>query len=191
MRSSFIYLLVLLLVSSGSQARTISDIDLAEEIRMDAGGPALNLNGAALRRTHMIIRTYVGGLYLENPTSNETRIIESDQHKRMLFHVLLKRVTARKIARALREALVVNITREEQARLEPQIKQFLSIFKGKLHKNDEVSIDYIPGLGTKVSIAGVEKGVIPGKRFSDALLSMWVGNEPVSDSFKNNILGIY
>ncbi|PID41756.1 MAG: hypothetical protein CSB48_13390 [Proteobacteria bacterium] len=190
MRLSPIYVLVLLLVSFGLQARTISDITIAEEVRMDTDGPVLNLNGAALRRTYMIVRTYIGGLYLENPTHNGARIIESDEHKRMLFHVLLKRVTARKIARALREALVVNISREEQERLEPQIKQFLDMFQGKLYRNDQVSIDYIPGLGTKVSIAGVEKGVIPGKRFFDALLSVWIGNEPVSETFKNNILGI-
>ncbi len=191
MRTSPIYLLVLLLIPFLTQARTISDIEVAEEVQIDASSPVLNLNGASLRRTYMIVKTYVGGLYLENPTQDGSQIIESNEYKRMMFHVLLKRVTARKVARALKEALVVNITDEQNERLEPQINQFLDMFDGKLHKDDEVNIDYIPGIGTKVTIAGAEKGVIPGKEFSDALLSVWVGKQPVSDTFKDDILGIH
>lgn len=182
-------LLVLTLLPICSQARTINDINLVEELQIDEASPVLSLNGAALRRTYMIVNTYVGGLYVENPSQNEQDLIESDEYKRMLFHVLLRKVTARKVARALKEALVVNINKEEQERLEPQITQFLSMFQGKLRKNDEVNIDYIPGVGTKVFIRGEDKGVIPGKEFSDALLSVWVGDEPVSESFKSDILG--
>lgn len=156
---------------------------------MDESTPVLSLNGASLRKTFMIVDTYVGGLYLENPSHDERQILESDEYKRMLFHVLLRKVTARKVARALKDALVLNISKEEQTKLEPSIDQFLSMFEGKLMRGDEVNIDYIPGTGTRVTIDGVEKGVIPGKQFADALLSVWVGENPVGSSFKQEILG--
>lgn len=190
MRTSPLLALVLMLIPLITQARTVGDIQVAEEVQIDASSPVLNLNGASMRRTYMIVQTYVGGLYLETPSKNGDDIIESDEYKRMMFHVLLKRVTARKVARALKEALVVNITDEQNDRLEPSINQFLDMFDGKLHKDDEVNIDYIPGKGTRVTIAGKEKGIIPGKEFSDALLSVWVGKQPVSDSFKEDILGL-
>lgn len=190
MSTARLLILVLAFLPFSGQARTLSDVNLAEELQINDESPILSLNGASLRRTYMIVNTYVGGLYLEHPSQSDEEIIRSDEHKRMLFHVLLNKVTARKVARSLKEALVVNINTEEQERLEPHINQFISMFEGKLHKNDEVNIDYIPGVGTKVTIAGEEKGTIPGKEFSDALLSVWLGKQPVSENFKNDILGV-
>lgn len=191
MSTARILMLVLALLPFSTQARTVSEINLAEELQIAEDSPVLSLNGASLRRTYMIVKTYVGGLYVETPSQNGEDLIQSDEYKRMLFHVLLKKVTARKVARALKEALVVNINKEEQERLKPEINQFISMFEGKLHKDDEVNIDYIPGVGTKVTIAGEEKGIIPGKEFSDALLSVWVGEQPVSETFKEEILGAH
>lgn len=182
-------LLVLALIPLASQARNISDVKLEEIIKVDDSGAELSLNGAALRKTYMVINTYVGGLYLENPSHDENQILETDEHRRMLFHVLLRNVTARKVAQALKDALVLNITTEEQKELEPNINQFLAMFDGKLKRGDEVNIDYIPGEGTRVNIGGNNKGIIPGKPFADALLSVWVGENPVGSGFKQDILG--
>jgi len=43
--------------------------------------------------------------------------------------------------------------------------------------------------GTQVSVAGAVKGFIPGKKFYDAMLQVWVGKTPVTRDFKNQILG--
>ena len=189
MRALSRFLLILTLLPLISQARSISDVKLEEIIRVDNSGAELSLNGASLRKTYMVINTYVGGLYLENPSHDENQILESDEHRRMLFHVLLRKVTARKVAQALKDALVLNISREEQEALEPNINQFLSMFDGKLKRGDEVNIDYIPGEGTRVIIGGNDKGTVPGKQFADALLSVWVGENPVGSDFKQDILG--
>ena len=63
------------------------------------------------------------------------------------------------------------------------------MFKGNFKRGEEVNIDYIPGSGTQVIIGGKNKGIIPGKQFSDALLSIWVGENPVGGGFKQDILG--
>ena len=189
MKMTGLLLFTLAIMPLTSSARNISDVKLEEIIKVNETAPELILNGASLRKTYMVIDTYVGGLYLENKSHNEQDILERDEHRRMLFHVLLRKVSARKVAQALKDALVINITKEEQERLEPNIKQFLSMFKGRLKQGDEVNIDYIPGSGTQVSIGGVSKGVVPGKQFADALLSVWVGENPVGSSFKQDILG--
>ncbi|MCP5160596.1 MAG: chalcone isomerase family protein [Hahellaceae bacterium] len=171
-------------------AATLNDVELPDQVTLLDSGPSLTLNGVALRQTYMIVDTYVGGLYLQTPAQNEQVIFEAGEQRRMLFHVLLKKVTASKIARALKDALVVNLAKPDQQRLEPEINQFLAMFEGKLHKGDEVSIDYIPDLGTRVIIAGQSKGIIPGKEFADALLAIWIGKNPVEDSFKQHVLGL-
>ena len=170
-------------------AREVSDVVLKEQIRIADNGPVLVLNGAGLRRTFMIVKTYVGALYLEQPTQDAREALDSQQHKRMLFHVLLNRVSARKVARALRDALVLNVTEEAYHSLKGSVEQFLSMFNGNLHEGDEVWIDYLPGIGTRVTIAGVEKGIIPGEAVYRAMLSIWIGDRPISRTLKAEIMG--
>ena len=54
---------------------------------------------------------------------------------------------------------------------------------------DEILLDYLPGRGTGVTVNGVERGVIAGKDFNDALLAVWPGEAPVSAEFKAALLG--
>jgi hypothetical protein len=138
----------------------------------------------------MIVKTYVGALYLEKKSNNPEVILAKNEYRRMLFHVLLRKVTAHKVGRALRDALVINISPDEQVKLGPRIKKFVRMFKGKLKDGDEVKIDYIPGKGSRVEIGKIIKGIIPGKDFSDALLQVWIGENPVGTGFKDEILGI-
>ncbi|HIQ37643.1 MAG TPA: hypothetical protein EYH36_06575 [Desulfocapsa sulfexigens] len=62
--------------------------------------------------------------------------------------------------------------------LEPQIKQFNDLFIN-VHKGEEIILDYIPGSGTTVTIAGNLKGTIQGADFNRALFSIWLGDDPV------------
>ena len=45
------------------------------------------------------------------------------------------------------------------------------------------------GTGTQVTIKGTVKGVIAGKDFNDALLSIWLGEKPVTAKLKDEMLG--
>ena len=51
-------------------------------------------------------------------------------------------------------------------------------------------LDYVPGSGTKVTIKGVEKGVVEGEDFNAALLDIWLGDEPADDDLKEAMLGL-
>lgn len=172
-------------------ALMVSDVDIADKVSVAKPQTELTLNGAAMRKKFLLVDVYIGGLYLEKPSHSPADIISSDSYKRMMFHVLLKRVSARKVANALNEALVINLTKEEHQILKPEIDQFLACFTDiKLHKGDQVTIDYIPGKGTLVHIPGAEDKIIKGKDFYDALLQVWIGPQPVSNEFKRQILGI-
>ena len=186
---------ILLLVStsffvSNSSAYEVADINLSEVVPATAERPELHLNGASLRELYLLIETYVGALYLEHPSTDAQAILNSESHKRMVFHVMMKKVGARRIANALQEALVMNVTKEEHKELSEEIQQMLSYFNGKMHRGEESFFDYIPGKGTQVTVNDEVKGVIPGKKFFRALLSIWIGENPVGRSFKDGILGL-
>lgn len=183
--------IVTLFATSHASAVTIADVKVAEVVPATADRPELKLNGASLRELYLLIESYVGSLYLESPSHSDTAILADTQtHKRMVFHIVMKRIGARRIANALQEALVVNITEQEHQELLDEIEQMLGYFNGKMHRGEEVWFDFIPGKGTQISINGTTKGVIPGDLFFRALLSIWIGENPVGRSFKDGILGL-
>jgi hypothetical protein len=173
-----------------SYADSISDIQLPNLIPASAERPELKLNGASVRELYLLIETYVGALYLEQPSSNPQTIINSDTHKRMVFHILLKKVGARRTAKALQEALLLNLSEQDHLDLTEEIEQMLSYFTGKMYAGDQSVFDYIPGIGTRVTINGQVKGIIPGKKYYDAMLAIWIGKNPVGRTFKDDILGL-
>jgi hypothetical protein len=175
---------------SNATAYEVADIQLSEVVPATAERPELHLNGASLRELYLLIETYVGSLYLEKPSTDPQEILDSQTHKRMVFHVMMKKVGARRIANALQEALVMNVTKAQHKALGGEIQQMLSYFDGKMHRGDEAVFDYIPGKGTQVMIDNQVKGLIPGKDFYRAMLSIWIGDNPVGRSFKDDILGL-
>lgn len=177
-------------MTSNVNAYTVDGVDFSEVVPANAERPELKLNGASLRELYLLIETYVGALYLENPSTDAQAILDSEEHKRMVFHVMMKKVGARRIANALQEALVMNVTKEEHKKLSKEIDQMLSYFDGKMHRGEEAIFDYIPGKGTQITINNQVKGVIPGKDYFRAMLSIWIGENPVGRTFKDDVLGL-
>ena len=59
----------------------------------------------------------------------------------------------------------------------------------EIKKGEVVNLDYFPGVGTRVSINGMDKGVIEGADFYRSLLKIWVGKKPVQSALKRSVLG--
>jgi hypothetical protein len=57
-----------------------------------------------------------------------------------------------------------------------------------LKKGEVLDMTYLPGVGTLVR-GGDQTMTIPGKDFSDALFSVWLGPKPVSPALKRQLLG--
>lgn len=184
-----LFCLVICWQSPSSQGLKIADVTFNPTLYETALHPKMRLNGAALRELYLLVDSYAGALYLEHPSNRAGQITQSQQHKRMIFHVLMKKVSARRIGNALREALLLNLTEQQHQELQQDIKTFLSFFEGNLHKGDEVVFHYVPNKGTLVSISQQTKGWISGQGFMDAFLQVWIGQHPVSRDFKEKILG--
>lgn len=186
----FAFLLYSLVCIHYVQAYEVADVQLAEVVPATAERPELKLNGAALRELYLLIKSYVGSLYLEQTSSDTDYILNSESHKRMVFHVMMKKVGARRIANALQEALVVNLSKKEHNELADELDQMLSYFDGNMHAGEEAIFDYLPGKGTRITINGDVKGIIPGRDYFRAMLAIWVGENPVGHAFKEEILGV-
>ncbi len=71
--------------------------------------------------------------------------------------------------------------------LQPRIDSFNEMFVD-VTEGDRIELDYVPGEGTVVHIAGSKKGVVEGKDFNDALLLIWLAEKPVTKNLTGQLL---
>ncbi len=183
-------LISLLTLSTTSLARTIEGFEFPEVLPQSTDHPELQLNGASVRTLYYLVDTYVGLLYVESPSADASQLIEQESYKRIVYHILVNRVSGRRIATAMYDALQLNISSDEAEQMDERLDMLVKMFDGKLERGDAGYVDYVPGVGSRVVINDEVKGVLPGKDLYDALLKIWIGEYPVSHRFKNEILGL-
>jgi Chalcone isomerase-like len=147
-------------------------------------GKTLKLNGMGLRKK-VVFKVYVAGLYLEQPSKDPRAIVSSDQIKSIRLSIL-RSLQAGKITEAITEGFEKN-SKADMPALKARLERFNAMFPD-VKEGDEIVMTYVPGKGTIVTAKGVEKGVIEGKDFADALFSVWLGPNPVQEDLKKALL---
>jgi len=180
-------LLSLATFSSPSYARDLGDINMPDEVIVTGTEVPLQLNGMGYR-TKFIFKIYVGGLYTQSKVNSREAVRELQGPKRIVMHMIHEEVSREKMASAWREGFEENNTAEQLQNLQARLDVLINYFPD-LKAGDLVLLDYIPGKGTRVTIAGDEKGLIAGEDFYLALLDVWLGDEPADDDLKDAMLG--
>jgi len=173
-----------------SLALTIDGYEIPQIIPATSQHAELKLNGASMRILYGVVDTYIGKLYVENPVTDANTLIAADEYKRMVFQIVLKRISGRRIAKAMYDALQLNVTPEEAIHLEKRLQLLVAMFDSRLKKGQESYVEWVPTEGTRIVINGGVKGIIPGKDLYDALLRIWIGENPVGNTFKRQVLGL-
>lgn len=193
MRKFFLVLSIVVLVSSLGQlqgqlvwAAEIAGVTIEEEL-VAVDGTSLQLNGAGIR-SKFFFKIYIAELYLENPTGEAAEAIADNGYKRVVMHFLYDEVEQEKLVDGWNEGFAANLDDEAHKKLQPRIDTFNTMFTEAMASGDRIVFDYVPGQGTRVSIKGEEKGILTGKDFNDALLSIWLGDEPVSSGLRQDLL---
>jgi hypothetical protein len=165
--------------------RTVSGVTMPETIEVD--GHLLSLNGMALRKK-FVVKVYVAGLYLASKSSHPEDIVGADAPRQMVLHFISGHGTKKKMCDAWNDGLEAN-----SAGATPELKkQFADLCEMMIDIKDgeTMLLTYVPGTGTRIDIAGAERGTIPGKDFADAILRCWIGPKPgPGEGFKKSLLG--
>jgi long-chain acyl-CoA synthetase len=153
------------------------------------GGRELVLNGAGMR-TRLIIKVYVGALYLPQKAPTAAAALAKDEPRRMSM-TLQRDVNYEQLLEAMRAGLAENNSQAELDAIKPQVNEFTKIFTsvGEAKSGQVIWIDYTPEEGTKISVDGKSKGTVAGQAFNRALLRVWLGDNPVQESLKKALLG--
>ena len=174
------------LYAAPAWAMEVAGVNIEERVVNDAG-TTLQLNGAGIR-SKFFFKIYIAELYLENPAREAATAIADNGYKRVVMHFLYDDVGQEKLVDGWNDGFSANLAEEAQKKLQPRIDTFNAMFTEGMTKGDRIIFDYVPGQGTRVSIKGEEKGIITGKDFNDALLSIWLGDEPVSSDLRRDLL---
>lgn len=174
-----------------AQALTLHDMDFPEQLEATADSPELFLRGAAVRRVYGMVDTYVGLLYTADNNLSHDELISADKARRMVFHVTSSRVSARRFTNAIEEGLALNISEEDMQAIAPRVQELTQLFNHRFVEGTVGSIEWVPAAQhSRIVIDGEVRGTVPGKDLNDALLRIWIGERPVSERFKREVLGV-
>ena len=176
-------LMLSLALAMPALAKEKAGVNVPEAITVD--GKSLKLNGVGLRKK-AIFKVYVAALYAENTTQNANTFINSDQVKQVKM-VMLRDLDQDQIVGAVRDGFEKN----NKAKM-PALKERLDKFAAAIpnvKKGDVLTLTYVPGKGTSVTSKSGQAMTVEGKDFADALFSVWLGQEPVSDGLREEMLG--
>ena len=177
-----------LLVAGSAAAATVGGYPFDDSIRMQ--GRELRLNGAGVRYK-VIFSVYSAGLYLGEKHRQPADIYAVPGPKRMRL-VMLRGVNADEFGQAFLAGIEQNVDRTERARLAEPLARFGQLFSviPELKKGDALTIDFLQGQGTVVTLNGRQVGeVIAEPAFYTALLKIWLGERPADSKLKNALLG--
>ena len=183
-------LLVLLLCLAGLsvQAREIEGVKLAEQVQV--AEQKLVLNGAGVRSI-LFFKMYVAGLYLPEKRTSAGAVMNSPGAKRVALHVVTDDAESERFLNGFRKAIQKNHNEQQLAALRERMTAFDRLFEKHptVRRGDVIMLEWRPGMGAVVALNGVELGRIQGEDFYRALLSIWLGEKPVSDDLKQGMLG--
>ncbi len=169
------------------QAAEVEGVRLADSVQV--GSRDLQLNGAGVR-SRFFFDLYIAALYLPAKSASFAAVLADGGEKRIALHLLVG-ISADHLHSALKNAIAANHTSAELTTLEAPLKEFAAIFSAidEIEKGDVVTLDYLPGSGTRVSVNGAAKGTVGGAPFYGALLKVWLGDKPAQADLRQKLLG--
>jgi hypothetical protein len=178
----FVFLIV---VVSICQATEIAGVNIPQSISINQ--QELILNGAGVR-SKLLVKLYVGGLYLKQQDSDPQKIIQADEPMAIRLHIISSMITSKRMEDATREGFI-NSTKGNTGAIEERIDKFISVFKEQINENDVFKLIYTPGRGTEIHKNNETRAVIEGLDFKEALFGIWLCNKPAQKGLKKKMLG--
>ncbi len=139
----------------------------------------------------LFIKVYVAGLYLPEK-ANTFHVISTMPGPKRLQLRMLRKADADDFIEALVEGIEENSSKAELAQLNARLKQLTQTINaiGSVVAGDTLNLDFVPGFGTLITRNGVNAGnVIEGADFYNAVLKIFVGENPVDGRLKAGLLG--
>nr|WP_041297147.1 chalcone isomerase family protein [Janthinobacterium sp. Marseille] len=176
-----------LFFSPHAAALELAGVKLDDSVRV--ANQDLRLNGAGIR-SKLIFKVYVVALYLPEKKNTTAEVLAAPGARRVSI-VMLRDVASDEFAKAFSTGIEQNTEATERAVLAAPIAKFNAMFASveKLKEGDALQVDWSPGTGMTVQLNGKRLlEPVADAAFYNAVLRIWLGNKPVDDKLKRQLL---
>lgn len=174
-------------LAAGAQV-TVAGVNYEENF--DLRGARLHLNGAGIRYFGPF-KVYTAALYLGRKVDTPDGAIAQPGAKRITV-TMLREIDTAELGKLFTRGVEDNMEKASVAKLIPGLLRMSQIFSDhkRLLAGDTFTLDWVPGVGTIVSVKGVPQGE-PFKEpeFYAALMRIWLGPVPADWKLKDSLLG--
>lgn len=179
-----------LILSASVLSATVDVGGIKIEDTIDVQGSKLSLNGAGVRY-RAIFKVYAAGLYAGKKVATPEELLVAPGPKRMSI-TLLRDIDSNELGKAFTKGFEENSPKSDMSKLIPGLIKMGQIFSDqkKMLAGENFTIDWVPGVGTIITVKGKPQGE-PFKEpeFYAALMRIWLGPNPADDKLKDALLG--
>jgi len=173
-----------------AHAVEIAGVKIEEATQSAANNTPLKLNGAGIRYK-VFFKVYVAALYLTETQNTEAGVFAVGGPKKINL-TMLRELSSDTLGQAFMDGVKRNTEKSERAKMLDQFLKFGQLFSTvpELKKGDVVALEWTPNVGTNVYINGKKTGdTFQDVAFFNAVLRIWLGENPVDSSLKKQLLG--
>lgn len=181
---SSLMLACILLTSQTVSAIDVADVTVPEQI--SSLEQTLTLNGAGTR-SKFFMDLYVGSLYLATPLQQAKEVLKAPQAT-IRLNIISGMITAEKMQDAITEGFDA-ATEGENLRIGSQIAEFMALFNDEIKEGDQFTFATSKETYVSAFKNNQLQATIEGEAFRQALLKIWLGEEPAQTSLKEAMLG--
>jgi len=174
--------ILILTLASTVFAVEIKGVRFAERLPVES--IELHLAGVAVLKWAMLFDVYAGAFYL--PAGHDSSAWTADVAKRLELSYF-REIPGQGFADASIELLRKNLAPKAYATIEERLITFCALFQD-VKPGDRYSITYRPEVGTELRLNGELLGASPGSDFATAYFGIWLGDNPISTSFRDRLL---
>ena len=178
------------LLTLGAFAATVDVQGVKLEDTIEMQGSRLQLNGAGTR-FKAIFKVYVAGLYLGKKAATADEVLHQPGPKRLAV-TMLRAIDSKELGKLLTRGMEDNMDKAAMSKLIPGLIHMGEIFAAQkpLVAGDQFMIEWVPGVGSVITV----KGVVQGEPFKEAeffraLMMIWLGPVPADSLLKDALLG--
>lgn len=183
MRKFIILLLFLLLPAPGFSTVEIEGVSFEQQRKV--GDTELQLSGAAVLTWAVFFDVYVGAFYLPD---GQPGFRWTEDVPKLLEISYLRDFKAEDFSSSSDKLLRDNLSSEDYQALAERLSRFYQLFRD-IRSGDRYSLVYHPGIGTELRLNGTSLGSVAGHDFAVAYFGLWIGPTPISERFRDRLLG--
>lgn len=150
-------------------------------------GKPLTLSGAGIR-SKFFMDLYVSSLYnQESLPAGE--LMEGQTATTIQLDIISSMITSEKMTASMEDGFAQSAGKH-LPQLKEQISQFTQAFSAPVSEGDTFQIVSIPGQPVELIKNGTKLVAVEGELFRSVLLGIWLGDDPLDDDLKEEMLGL-